>query len=257
MKADPKFPRFEFHCFPAHKPGDGGWDYLFPEHFSPQWYDGQRATLGRGMSAALLDLNPIFEGGNRFDVRKVILHETKDGWPAGREVRFWDPASSSAQRDKSDPDWTWGCRGTTTKENTPYGSRLSVWISAMTACRDEAPRRNELIRQTAKADGPAVAQYVENWGGYKDAYTDLKEILRGVCIVNPSRLPGDKSAKAAILEPAFDNSAVHVYLPGCRDVLDEWKRQFEEFPNGKHDDAVDATAGMAHSVSKAAVTLLV
>ena len=65
--------------------------------------------------------------------------------------------------------------------------------------------------------------------------------------VHPSRLPGDKSAKSADLEPCFEAGLVHVYRPGCARWLDEWTRHFEEFPNGDHDDFVDATAVMFHA----------
>jgi len=54
---DPLFPRFEHLTFPAHKPGE--YSILFPEMYSREWYDGQRATLGPTMAAALLDCNPV------------------------------------------------------------------------------------------------------------------------------------------------------------------------------------------------------
>jgi phage terminase large subunit-like protein len=255
MQDDPMFPRFEELTFPATKRGPDGWDYLFPEHFKPDWYNGQRATLGK-QAAALLDCDPVFEGGNRFDVRRVILHDTKDGWPVLREVRFWDVASSSADRDKSDPDWTIGARAGVVVENGQYGKRLNVWLSSLVGCRDEAPRRDELIRATCKADGSGVIQFVEAFGGYKDAYATLKAVLAGVSVVKASRLSGDKSAKAAILEAPFDNAAIHVYVPGCKAMLNDFMDQFAQFPDGKHDDIVDAVAGAVHSCAHAPVTML-
>ncbi len=243
MVEDPDFPQFEELRFPACVPGE--YEYLFPERFPPEWYKAQRAALQK-QAAALLDCNPMVEGGNRFDVSRVTVHETLDGWPEGREIRGWDLASSSKERDKDDPDRTWGIRGQMRKRQLGHGAQSSeLWIRSMVACRAEAPERDTLIRATALADGPGVSQHVEAFGAYKDAYTNLKAALRGCAVVRPSRMPGDKSAKLAPLEPVFEAGQVHVYGPGCRPWLDTWLSEFAAFPDGKHDDACDATAVMA------------
>jgi phage terminase large subunit-like protein len=246
MAEDPNFPRFEELNFPASKPGV--YDYLFPERFGPEWYNGQRSSLGK-QAPALLDCEPMVEGGNRFDASRVVIHQTLDGWPQLREVRGWDLASSAKERDKDDPDWTWGVRGCVKSEATGVGAlrRNNVWIRSMVACRSEAPERDALMRATAQQDGYGIAQHVEAFGGYKDAYTTLRSVLMGVSVVRPSRLPGDKSAKLSALEPSFEAGIVHVYAPGCGKFLDMWKSQFSAFPDGGHDDACDATAVMYHA----------
>lgn len=244
MEDNPKFPRFERLSFPARKPGE--YEYLFPEHFPPEWYDGQRAVLGR-QAAALLDCQPQFEGGERFDVNRIVIHRDLSGWPSTREMRAWDLASSSKERNSDDPDWTWGIRGCVTKERIPGNIvKHSLWIRSMVCCREEAPERDRIIRQTVLEDGMAVPQAVEAFGAYKDAYVTLKAMLRGQALVKKSNMPGDKSAKAAPLEAVFDAGEVHVYLPGCAACLDRWREDFSTFPNGKHDDAVDATAILFH-----------
>ena len=176
------------------------------------------------------------------------MHHDLNGWSDGRDTRGWDLASSSKERDGDDPDWTWGVRGHVKKRLLGHGAVLhEVWIRSMTACRCEAPRRDSIIRATAIEDGYSVAQHVEAFGAYKDAFTTLKDALSGVSIVRASRLPGDKSAKLAPLEPSFDAAVVHVYAPGCGKWLDVWKSQFSAFPDCSHDDACDATSVMYHS----------
>lgn len=249
MAEDAGFPKFEELNFPAGRPGE--YDYLFPERFGADWYTGQRASLGK-QAPALLDCEPMVEGGNRFDVGRVVVHQTLDGWPQTREVRGWDLASSTRERDGDDPDWTWGVRGCVTSEPAGFGKmrRNSIWIRSMVACRAEAPERDALIRATAQTDGYGVVQQVEAFGGYKDAFTTLRFALLGVSVVRPSRLPGDKSAKLAALEPAFDAGLVHVYAGGCGRFFDMWRSQFAAFPDGGHDDACDATAVMYHAQAK-------
>lgn len=249
MSEDQSFPRFEEINFPAAKPGE--YDYLFPERFDPDWYKAQRASLGR-QAAALLDCEPAVEGGNRFDVSKVVFHHTLDGWPVGRDTRGWDLASSSKQRDGDDPDRTWGVRGLIRAVHLGHGAvQREIWVRSIVACQEEAPARDALIRATAQADGYAVPQHVEAFGGYKDAYTTLRAVLSGASVVRASRLPGDKSAKLAPLEPSFDARLVHVYAPGCGKWLDTWLAEFGAFPDGKHDDGPDATAVMYHSQTQA------
>lgn len=255
MEEDPSFPRFEELRFPASQPGE--WEYLFPERFGVEWYEAQRASLGR-QAAALLDCDPVIEGGNRFDVSRVVVHHDLDNWPVGRDTRGWDLASSSAERGGDDPDWTVGVRGCVRRISLGQGAfKHEVWIREIVACRAEAPKRDALIRATALADGGAVNQHVEAFGGYKDAYTSLKAAMAGVCVVKPSRLPGDKSAKLAALEPSFENGDVHVYAPGCGKWLDLWREQFASFPDGKKDDFCDATAVMFHSHAKGGSTMLI
>lgn len=241
---DPKFPQFEEMNFPARKAGE--YEYLFPELLPPRWYDAQRATLQK-QAAALLDCNPIVEGGERFNVDKVVVHTSLDGWPKLREVRGWDLASSAKQRDKDNPDRTWGIRGAVRDVHLGSGvHKKELWIRSMVCCREEAPTRDAIIRSTAQQDGAAVPQYVEAFAAYKDAYTQLRAALRGH-IVRASRLPGDKSAKCAPLESVFEAGDVHVYLDGCKQFFDLWRSEFAAFPAGEHDDSCDATAVMFHA----------
>ena len=249
MRKDANFPRFEELTFPARKPGPDGWDYLFPELHGSEWYDAQRATLQK-QAAALLDCAPVIEGGNRFDVGRVVFHDSLSDWPTGREARGWDLASSSKDRDKDDPDRTWGIRGLSREINMGAGVRKrDLWIRSMVACREEAPQRDALIRATARADGPGVVQHVEAFAAYKDAYTQLRAALPGN-IVRPSRLPGDKSAKLAPLEPVMQAGDIHVYRPGCGEWLDTWLAEFSAFPDGQHDDSCDATAVLFHAFDR-------
>lgn len=236
------FPQFQHLSFPAKVPGGG---YLFPERYADSWYAAMYASQGH-WAGALLDCEPITEGGNRFKIDRVVVHSSRDGWPEGSETRGWDLASSKKERDKDDPDWTFGVRGLVKTENLLRdlsAKRRHIWISDIVACREEATARNALIRTTAIADGPRVKQKVEAYGAYKDAYTQLRDALSGVCLVEKSQLPGDKSAKLAPLEPSFDGAIVHV-LDGPH--VREWLKQFGQFPDGQHDDGPDATAVMFH-----------
>lgn len=99
---------------------------------------------------------------------------------------------------------------------------------------------------------PHVRQYVEAFGAYKDAATSLRAALCGVSTVRPVRLTGDKTVKAAPMEPVFDAGRVHLYIgPGGLDeaTATAWAEDFAAFPEGPHDDAVDATALAFHALT--------
>ena len=106
-----RFAKYDHISFPVSKEGADGWVLLFPECFTPERYRNQRAAMTRQMYAAMFECAPVVEGGNRFRTDGVVVHETLDGWPATPDVRGWDLASSSDERDPDDPDWTVGVRG--------------------------------------------------------------------------------------------------------------------------------------------------
>jgi phage terminase large subunit-like protein len=239
------FPRFEQLRFPA-RDNDGA--FLFLERFPESWYREQYATLGK-LAAGLLDCSPTLEGGNRFDTAKVKFHASPEDFPKVRYIRAWDLASSAKERDKDDPDWTVGELGTVTMENrVPH-----LWIRDVAYIQAEAPRRDALMQATARADGLGVPQYVEAFGGYKDAYTTLKSVLTGISVVMPAHLPGDKSAKLAPLEPIFDAGNVHLLRAPWNEAF---LRQFTEFPDGAHDDFCDPAAILYHMLVKGGSGLL-
>ncbi len=236
-KEHENFPMFEKMVFPARPvdPKTGKWTgrYLFEERFPRDWYETQYATLGR-LSAGLLDCNPTIEGGNRFPVER-IRHLPLDKFPQTKLVRGWDMASSSAERDKDDPDYTAGalCGVTYDEINRPV-----LWIYDVQAFRYEAPERDARMRAVAAYDGLPVTVKMEAFGAYKDAYIYAKKLLTGLAVVQSSHLPGDKSAKLACLEPLFD--AGNIVVPEGAPWYELFEKQFAEFPDGDHDDIPDA-----------------
>ena len=76
-----------------------------------------------------------------------------------------------------------------------------------------------------KANGSAIIQTL--WQEYH---------LTGVIPVNPG---GGKISRVNAVSPAIESG--HVFLPLGAPWLEDYLRQFSEFPNGKHDDMVDAT----------------
>lgn len=232
---DPDFPRFEEIVYPIH---DAATDtFLFEERFGRTWYLQMRAAMGSYAWNAQGMQDPVPRGGNRFDVSRIVVHNTLDEFPQNIQyVRAWDPASSQKQRDKEDPDQTAGClAGVSTDPANPMLRHL--WIKDIVAGRWEATERNRRISETAERDGDTVQIGVEAVGGYKDAYVAVRDALLGRRYVSKIQVKGDKTVQASCLEPLCEGGAIHVVRAGWnRPLFDEMR----SFPNGKHDDIVNS-----------------
>jgi len=249
-----EFPRFEKIMFPAHDEkyvtDDNPKGYLFPERFSDDWYESQYATLGAHSAAALMDCNPLVRGGNRFQVDTIVYHDSLDEFPEKmRYIRFWDLASTEKERSKDDPDYT---AGALVAYRTINGVP-EIWIKDVAAFQHEAPRRNDRIIANANKDGVETTIVVESVAGYKDTFTTLRELFRGKYIVMKQTATKDKSVNAAPLEPLFDAGNVHVLRSAWNTIF---YKQFSEFPNGKHDDVVDAVSGAFRFLKQRELTVV-
>jgi len=159
------------------------------------------------------------------------------------EVRFWDLAASA----KSTADYTAGAR-----VGRASGNRLV--IRDVVRGRWEWPEAARIIAQTARADGPAVAQGIEAVGTQRGMAQILQRdpSLLSVAI-SPIEVVGDKVQRAlAWLGRA---EAGNVYL-----VRGEWNAVFLDevcaFPESEHDDQVDAVSGAVQMLADAGPLLL-
>jgi predicted phage terminase large subunit-like protein len=235
MEINRDFPRFEELKFPA-KDSSYPSGYLWPEKFGPDWYESQFATLGPYYASALLQCEPTPRTGNMFRIDKARYYKSPP-----EDITFtrgWDLASSEKSRVSNDPDYTVGIRlGVRWIASGVEGQAIPIlYIDDMIRGRWEALQRKNIIRDAAIADGE-INLGVESFGAYKDAYTEMAQILSGLRVVKRIQLPGDKVSKWAPLEAAF--AAGNVYL---REGV--WNQDFiAEFsvaPDGKHDDIIDA-----------------
>ena len=234
MKTNDKFPKFETIRYPAfdNKYPKG---VLFPERFGIEWYDQQRATLGTYGTASLLQCSPILKGGNvlKTDGIKIVTQDQMPFYTNLKWYRGWDLASTEKQLLKNDPDYTVGLlMAIHYVDKVPH-----LYIKDVRRMQEEAPKRNRIICQCAKMDGGSVKIGIESVAGYKDTYTTMKEILKGVSSVIEINVSKDKLVRAGVLEPIFEAGNVHLFKG-------EWNYSFieecSEFPSGKHDDQVDA-----------------
>jgi predicted phage terminase large subunit-like protein len=232
VKDDKDFPAFRSITFPAQS--DSYEDqYLFRARFTVEWYESQKAALGEYGWQSLMQCDPSPRGGNLFRVENIKTGEC----PNIEYVRAWDLASSTAERMSEDPDYTVGALvGIVRKEQA--GVRwLEVYLKDVIRFREEAPRRNQIICETAAKDGDAVKIAIERVGAYKDAYNEIQNLLIKSRIVWGITVSTDKVSRATKLETAIATGNFTV-SPKCWN--DDIKKEFASFPSGKHDDIIDA-----------------
>lgn len=237
METDEAFPRFEFISYPAESQ-EYRTGYLFPERFTPEWYDSQRATLGPYSAAGLLDCSPHLRGGSMLKIDRVVYHDSVADMPQGMRIaRGWDLASGEKKRVKDDPDYTAGALLGQTFE----GGREHLWLMDMVRFQREAPERDAAIIATQQRDSERVRVGIEAQGAYKDTYVRLSREMRNVERVLAT---ADKVVNAEPLEAIIDGGRFHVLrAPWTLDFINE----ASVFPSGTHDDQVDAVT-VAHRV---------
>lgn len=177
---------------------------------------------------ALYQQNPTPREGSFFDVSKLGFVDTL---PAGMKgVRSWDAAATADDGDK-----TAGVRMDGPDQDGFY------YISHATVGQWESARRDAEMRLTKELDGPRIRITVPQDPGAagKSQVMHWVRMLVGarVTICLPT---GDKVTRA-------DPLASQVNAGNVRIVKGDWPWKelievFRQFPNGAHDDEVDAAA---------------
>ncbi len=93
----------------------------------------------------------------------------------------------------------------------------------------------EVFRYLVRKWPLARKKIVEDKANGSAIIDTLKSEISGIVAVNPE---GGKEARAAAVQPQVESG--NVYLPDGVPWLDDFIAEFTSFPNGKHDDQVDA-----------------
>ena len=171
-----------------------------------------------------------------FDVCRQAPKGTK--W-----VRWWDLAATEPSQASPDPDWTVGLK----LGLTPEGSWV---IGDVRRCRRRPDGVEAEVKQAAEIDGRGVPIWIEQEPGSSGKNTILhyqRTVLPGF-EVRGERSTGSKEERA---RPVSSKAEAHL----IEIVQADWNLAFldevEAFPNGGHDDQVDALSGAFSKLSNA------
>ena len=214
-------------------------------NLAQRWHDfigRYRGTrLGRQELAGELldDVGVMFSRVDLMDEERLL-----DAPPTGaqlRRARAWDLASTQPGDTNPDPDWSVGV-----KMSLDPGPR--VWtIEHVVRARLRPGERDDLIRATAVGDGLRFV-HVERIGAWgADLMASLGRHLDGVARVKGLAPNGTKAERADPLAAAAEQGRLRIVRGPWLDALVD---EFEEFPDGAHDDIVDAAAHAMRAIGE-------
>jgi len=202
------------------------WDY-----YGIDFYLDKQKTMGERQFQAIYQQKPIDLTSDFFHTDHLIFEDTFDDYAIGK-CRSWDIASSDDTLGDQ-RDYTVGARMLKTPsdeywifdyERGQYGNDVK-----------------DLIRNTARLDGPEYNILLETGtrgGAAGLLYDEYKSYLTGYP-TRQSEPIGTKADRATPLANAVYDGKIHILINNevkRQTLLDE----FRAFPNGKHDDIVDA-----------------
>lgn len=197
---------------------DAAWLRQFKESYLADTQGGPRAW------SSLYLCRPVVEGGNMVQRSWWRYYDPEEVTAFGTECISVD----AAFKDGKDNDFVsiqvWGKREQSyylrycCNEHLDFGGTL---------------RKIRAIRQYYPA---ARTVYIEDKANGSAIVQTLQREMTGVVPVNPM---GGKVARVNAVAPAIETG--HVWLPKGAPWLEDYLKQWSEFPAGKHDDMVDAS----------------
>jgi predicted phage terminase large subunit-like protein len=252
---------WEHLCLPAEYEGSSratsiGWsdprtdhsELLWPERFGPAEIESLKRTLGSYAAAGQLQQRPSPAGGGifkrhwfrYFQPRGMNLPPVVVSLPDGTQVSI---AAIEAPYKVAEQIQSWDC---SFKDLQTSGYVVGqVWARAGSAyllgdqvrARMDCPATVKAVRQLSDKWPGTIAKLIEDKANGSAVIQMLSHEIPGLLPVNPE---GGKIARAAAVSPLIE--AGNVYLP--HPLYAPWVNDFIEecaaFPNGAHDDQVDA-----------------
>ena len=206
---------------------------LWPQRYTLEYLEKQAQQMGDRLFQALYQQSPLDLTSDFFHVDRLHFETRFDDYPIAR-CRSWDIASSDDTLGDQ-RDYTAGVR--MVKVPGPQ-----YWIFDFEHGQYGNDVKN-VIQKTARLDGPAYNILLEpgtTGGAAKLLYEEYKNALHGFN-TRQSEPKGTKADRATPLANAIYDGLVHVCINNNeqRELLIS---QLKSFPNGKHDDLVDAIA---------------
>jgi predicted phage terminase large subunit-like protein len=207
--------------------------FLDPVRLDKEALHEQLLNLGQFGYKSQIDQNPTSPGSGMFQAFKISTVDPNEFNEVQivRIIRYWDKAGT-----QDGGTYTVGVKMAQLKNG-----RFLI----MDVVRGQwgATRRDTIIRETVRLDGPLVPQYIEQEpgsGGKDSAYISKNEIEKMGNKVFLDRPTGDKIYRADPFSVAVNLGYVVMFkAPWNEDYITE----MEDFPNVDDKDQIDASSG--------------
>lgn len=215
---------------------------LWPERWPIKQLEAFRLQIGATEFAAQYQGRPSPAGGDIFQTGKVRVIDADDVPDDLRTMRAWDLALST----KTQGDFSCGARGGMDKAGNFY-------LLHMDRGKRAWPEQKRRILQLAEIEASDGRIAVEAVAGFKVAVAELETALRGRMSVRSVSVTTDKVTRALPWSAKVDGGMFYIVRgPWNADFLAE----LETFPNGTHDDQVDAVSVLWEALRKQAKLLI-
>lgn len=197
----------------------------------------KKEVVGERVFQSVYQQHPIDTTSDYFNMQHLKYGEPEN-FVAEASVRGWDIASSDAL---SNNDFTAGV----------LMERFGDFAVIQDLVHGRFGGQNKkIIQSTAESDTPSVHICIETGVAgagnllYEEWCNQLRGFMVSQAVVSGG---GSKVDRATPLQNAIEDGKVYINLtdPVLRDVF---YKEFQQFPNGKHDDIVDATAHCFNSL---------
>lgn len=224
----------------------------------PDWADEEQLLARRKQNprafAALYQQDPRIQGGNLLDTTVWTTYEQQkrrwlypDEFAKATEgllwVRAWDFAYSEQQTNKDDPDWTRGVKIAIAPDEE--AGLIDIYLDDLVGFREQWGEGKRRVRDLALEDGAEVYIAGPGFGIEKAAFQDVQGMksLLGIpkIVVAGSffNTQQDKFARAQLWAAWAQDGRMWIKkAPWNAEFIDE----VQAFPNGAHDDIVDAVS---------------
>lgn len=204
---------------------------LWPDRYSIEVLEKKRESIGERLFQSIFQQKPIDDTSDFFDLDRV--HWKRPVMEIYQQVRGWDTASSEAGKN----DFTAGVPMYLLED------KESVLITDY-VYGQFGKQTNQTVKDQVRRDGPDNVSVIETGvaAAGELVYNEWCEQLSGYFVERAMAVPNNSKAdRATPLKNAISDGKVYI------DITDDELRQifideFKAFPNGAHDDIVDATS---------------
>lgn len=214
-------------------------EVLFPERFPKKKLVSHMANPYTW--AALYQQRPAPREGNLFNAKDFEIVNKPDLPRMKKQVRFWDLAGTDPKKGE-DPDYTAGLL-------LGHGDDGYFYVLDLLHERKDVAKMSPVFRRVCKQDGMRVKQRIEQEPGSAGKYA-VHHLRRGPFSGYPTRGVRETGSK----EVRADVVAEEASQGGIRVLKGSWNQVFFKeltgFPNGAHDDIVDALSGAYAEITR-------
>ncbi|KIL72702.1 phage terminase large subunit [Bacillus badius] len=200
---------------------------LCPElGFDEEWAENKKIEVGSRTWAALFQQRPSPAGGNIFNRHWWKFYMPED------LPRIWDKQAQS-----------WDCTFKDSKTSDfvvgqVWGKKqANFYLLDQDRNRMNLPETLKAIRHMSEKWPDAKAKYVEDKANGPAVIQMLQDEISGLIAVNPE---GGKEVRANAVSPLVEAGNVYLPHPSIAPWVNDFIEEATAFPNGKHDDMVDA-----------------